>query len=90
MSVLYAINFMVWGSIVLAIMWATHSRHICDGILLKVGLASLALGAAANALKPTFNSQLWIGCSIVALILFAFVRIGEAKTKGRDPVFVAF
>lgn len=90
MLLLEALNFFAWSSVVLGIMWATHSRHICDGILIKVGLASLALGAAANAVKPTFNSQLWIGCSFAAVIIFFLVRLGEAKIKGKKPVFLAF
>lgn len=90
MAILYALNFTVWGLVVLGIMWATHSRHVCDGVLIKIGLASLALGAAANALKPTFNSQLWIGCSMAAVIIFFLVRLGEAKIKGQKPVFLAF
>lgn len=86
----YTLNFVIWGSVVGGLMWATHSRHVCDGILIKIGLASLAIGAAAQAMKPTFHSQLWIGCSLAAVIFFFLIRMGEAKIKGRKPKFVAF
>jgi len=90
METLYAINFFSWSLVVLGIMWATHSRHICDGVLIKFGLIFLAVGAAANAAKPTFESQVWIGCSLVAILIFFLARILKAKVRGQTPVFISF
>jgi len=90
MATLYALNFIVWATVSGGLMWATHSKHVCDGLLIKIALASVAVGAAANAIKPTFNSQLWIGTSIALVIAFSIIRLMEARLKGQKPVFLVF
>lgn len=90
METMSTINFFCWSTLVLVIMWATHSRHICDGVLIKCGLIFLAIGAAANAVKPTFESQVWVGCSLLVIMIFFLARILDAKVRGQTPVFISF
>lgn len=67
---------------------AIFSQHVRDGVLIKKGLASTALGFAANAINPTINSQLWIAISVAATVIFIGLRIYRAKLKHEKPVFI--
>jgi hypothetical protein len=84
---LYILNavasFIAFGGITAAI----FSQHVRDGVLIKKGLASTALGFAANAINPTFNSQLWITASIGVTFIFIGLRIYKAKLKHAKPIF---
>lgn len=84
------LNSIVWMIVVAGIMYATHSKHVCDGVLIKIGLIGLALGAAAQSVKPTYYSQLWIGASVASIVIFFILRVALCKMRGKKPEFFAF
>lgn len=90
MDALHILNFIVWVIVAGGVVWATHSKHVCDGIFIKIGMASLAFGALANAQHPNFHSQLWIGVSIAAIVVFFLTRIIVARLTKQKPVFLVF
>lgn len=90
MTTLDLLNLLAWGSVFLAAVWATHSRYVHDGLVLKIALGSLAFGALANALRPTLQSQIWTGFSIAAIVMVVVFRLAYAKLTHQKPIFLVF
>lgn len=88
-SAFYLINTICSLAVVVGVMWATHSRHICDGIFIKISLIGLALGCLAQGLHPTRHSALMIVCSLAAMIVFFLFRLYWAKLHNQKPVFLS-
>lgn len=90
MSAYLVVNAVMSLLVVAAIAWAVHSRHVCDGIAIKISLGALAIGLAANASHPTPHSALWIVCSLGALVLSIAWRVYFAHLKKEKVTFFVY
>ena len=90
MTLLYIVNLIASFIASGGLTYAVFSKHVCDGILIKKGLCAAAIGFVANGLQPNLHSQVWIACSMAAIMLFAVIRIAAARVRHKKPVFLVF
>lgn len=90
MDTLHLLNLIISGFAFGVCAWAVHSKHVHDGILLKIGIAGFAIGVAANGLHPSDNAKWWIFASTGVMVVAIGLRYVTAWIKHRRPVFLTF
>lgn len=90
MTAILIVNFIASALVFFGVVFAVFSKHVCDGILIKKGLVALAFGAAANAMHPDTHTQVWIICSLAAIVVFVGIRLVVAKIMHKKPIFLVF
>lgn len=95
MDLMEFLNLSASAVIFFGVTWAVYSKHICDGVIIKITMVGLAFGAAADFAAVLRNmstgyAKLWIMCSVAAFVLAIFLRLLHAKICHEKPCFISY